>query len=231
MLTIVNTFPKSGTNLVKQMLDGALKFEGHVGMYDGPTGRAIPRKLIEQFVEDRVDSNGFITAHLHYWPDLSDIVDSCRMLFLIRDPRDVVVSHAHYVANTPSHSLHRVYHPTTWDEQVRMSIVGVGDTPDIGLRFLPYLPWMYQDIAWTRFEDLVSHMRLSCAWVADWIEQPEKTDAMLESIDPRTSPTFRQGRAGAWLEEMSAYNKELFDCTAGWLIKALNYAERIQEPA
>ena len=69
--------------------------------------------------------------------------------FILRDPRDVVVSHVHYVTEMePNHIHHRYYSQElhTFDERLRASILGIPDPaipfPDIRQRFLPYLGWL-----------------------------------------------------------------------------------------
>ena len=155
------------------------------------------------------------------------------MIFLYRDPRDVVVSHAHYVLATESHSLHQYYKELEdIQECIRVSMVGLPhvksfDFPDIANRFMPYMGWAectYVDwFTSIRFEDLIMNQVDIYPRLAKWLGDGGKYKAMMESIKAEESPTFRKGKVGSWVEEMSITNKELFLEHFNWLLLLLGY--------
>ncbi len=219
MFVLANTFPKSGTGLLRQMLSAVLPDLGHISQFDGGTGGAYDQESLERSISGLSKEHGFITAHLHYRPLLAEILKDCPVIFLVRDPRDVAVSHAHYVAREKSHMLYPYYQGLTWDEQLELSITGGGLMPDIGQRFLPFVPWLYGRVHVVNYEEL----QFSAPWLARLLGFPGKGDAIKAAIDPLKSPTFRQGKTGAWQVEMSPANLELFERVAGWLVELLKY--------
>jgi hypothetical protein len=167
-----NSFPKSGTHLLTQILQAFSKIGPAVDsglpavvMYDGQTGEPRSIKTILQELQlFRPGDMGY--GHLHAEPELVEILcaDSFAPYFILRDPRDVVVSHVYYVTDMePDHALHPHYTQQlgSFDERLMTSIRGLpeGRFPfdDITGRFQPYLGWMEQPaVLALRFEELVA---------------------------------------------------------------------------
>jgi hypothetical protein len=135
--------------------------------------------------------------------------------FILRDPRDVVISHVHYVTEMePDHIHHRYYTQElhSFDERLRTSILGIPDPaipfPDICQRFLPYLGWIDRtEVLTLRYEDFLANRPDALGRVYDHAVQRglpalasrEESIRLLDSsIDPGRSPTFRSGKAGGW---------------------------------
>ncbi|MBN2502881.1 MAG: hypothetical protein JXB38_19025, partial [Anaerolineales bacterium] len=100
-----NSFPKSGTHLLTQVLTGfaALGPAIDSGLpailtFDGPTGTPRPAAAIQRDLA-RLRPGDVAYGHLHATPEA--LAALCRTgvapYFILRDPRDVVVSHVHYV--------------------------------------------------------------------------------------------------------------------------------------
>jgi hypothetical protein len=160
--------------------------------------------------------------------------------FILRDPRDVAVSHVHYVTEMePNHAHHRYYVEElhSFDERMRASILGRDDTdmpfPDICARFEPYLGWLERsEVLALRYEDFHTDRHEALRRVLDhalWRGFPLKVDResavqiLAGSIDPSRSPTFRSGKAGAWRAQFSPENIRLFKDVAGELLVRLGY--------
>ena len=56
-------------------------------------------------------------------------------------------------------------------------------------------------------------------------ERASALQALAEGVDPRRSPTFRRGKAGAWREHFSPETKALFKEVSGDLLIRLGYEE------
>ena len=243
-----NSFPKSGTHLLTQVLQGFPRFTPTIDSglpaivtFQGDTGR--PRSSGEIIGDlQRLLPGDIAYGHLHALPDVVEFLSHPAMAayFILRDPRDVVISHVHYVTEMePDHIHHRYYTQElhTFDERLRTSILGIPDPaipfPDICQRFLPYLGWLDQpEVLTLRYEDFLANRPEALGHVVDHAVQRglpalasrEGCIHMLEaSIDPSRSPTFRSGKAGGWRTQFSPDNKALFKDIAGDLLVQLGY--------
>lgn len=172
-ILFANSFPKSGTHLLTQVLHGLI----HVGpavnsglpaivTYQGDTGnQRDPAEILRDLHRLLPGDIGY--GHLHALPEIVSFLSNqgIAAYFMVRDPRDVVVSHVHYVTEMEAnHVLHRYYSQqlSTFDERLRVSIQGLPESvtheiiqtasihssntcfsfPDIRSRFAPYLGWL-----------------------------------------------------------------------------------------
>jgi hypothetical protein len=243
-----NSFPKSGTHLLTQVLSG---FTGlgpfvvtgwqAITMFDGPTGAPRPQADILQFI-NRLKPGDLGYGHLHAQTEIAAAL--CRPevapFFILRDPRDVVVSHVFYVTELESTHVHHRYYVeelSSFDERLRVSILGRPELqnpfPDIAERFAPYVGWLADERVLTlRFEDFILDRQETLGRVYDHVAQHgfaypggrEQAVAKLAAvIDPAQSPTFRSGKVGGWKDHFNAENKALFKQVTGDLLVRLGY--------
>jgi hypothetical protein len=261
-----NSFPKSGTHLLTQVLEGLREIGPAVpsGLpaivtFDGETGRQrSPAEILGDLRRFSPGDVGY--GHVHAFPEAVDLLcqDGYCAYFILRDPRDVALSHAHYVAEmAPDHIHYRYYHEAlrSFEERLSASIAGVPaeklasaahgrqvyePLPDIRARFQPYLGWMeHPQVLILRFEDFISDQGPALERVLEHAIQrgfkiarpPDQAFRILANhIDPRRSPTFRSGKIGGWKSSFSSQHKELFNDIAGDLLIRLGYEEKIAEP-
>jgi sulfotransferase 6B1 len=184
-----NSFPKSGTHLLTQVMHGFTRLGAAVDSglpavvtFDGFTGRQLAEAEILAGLR-RFKPGDIGYGHVHALPEAVRLLsqDGFASFFILRDPRDVVVSHVHYVAEmAPKHIHYRYYHEVlqSFDERLSASIAGVPveelakagaefhpgggrpiyePLPDIRSRFMPYLGWLGQPrILVLRYEDLMN---------------------------------------------------------------------------
>jgi hypothetical protein len=255
-----NSFPKSGTHLLTQVMHGFTRLGPAadsglpaVVTFDGFTGRQ--RGLSEIMADlDRFLPGDIGYGHVHATPEAVAWLrrPGVAAYFILRDPRDVVVSHVHYVAEmAPNHIHHRYYHTVlrTFDERLRASILGVsqqelakaGDgkpvhepLPDIRSRFVPFLGWLgHPEVLVLRYEDFLNHRLDTLEQVLDHalqrgfqlaVERQAAIQVLDQSIDPSRSPTFRSGKAGGWRSSFTPEHETLFAQVAGDLLSILGYA-------
>ncbi len=243
-----NSFPKSGTHLLTQVLFALPQIGPAVNQGMGPvltferqTGR---RRSVQEIVADlaplRAGDIGF--GHVAATPETQARLCGPRVahFFLYRDPRDVAVSHAFYVTDrAPDHVHHNHYQETLGspEERLATSIQGrpeLGDQfPDIGARFALYRGWL--DCQWVcrlRFEAFIEdrdavlrkilHYLEARGFLTDW-DEPRALRLLSGAIDPSRSPTFRQGRSGSWREHFTEEHRALFKEVAGDLLVELGY--------
>ncbi len=171
-------------------------------------------------------------------------------IFYFRDPRDVAVSHVHYIAEmAPSHIHHRYYHEILpgFDQRLEASIAGVplealrgagGLTsleplPDIRSRFEPFLGWLnHAEVLVLRYEDFITDRHAAVVKVLDHAVErgfelkcvrSEAVRLLEASIDPIHSPTFRSGKVGGWRSAFNSAHIRLFKQTTGDLLIRLGY--------
>ncbi len=243
-----NSFPKSGTHLLTQILEGFVQIGPAVQsglpaivMYEGETGR---ERLTKEIVNElRQLSHGDIGyGHLHAVPEIMEKLISplFATFFILRDPRDIVVSHVHYVTEMePKHVHHDYYANTlkTFEERLKTSILGRPDAlhpfPDIAGRFAPFTAWINQSAVLTlKYEDLLQQRERTIGVMVDFVSgrgfpiRLAKDDAiqvLMAHIDPQKSPTFRSGKAGGWRKAFTPEISHLFKEIGGDLLIQLGY--------
>jgi hypothetical protein len=254
-----NSFPKSGTHLLTQVMHGFTRLGPAVDSglpavvtFDGFTGR---QRSVDEIMADlrRFEPGDIGYGHVHAFPQAVEWL--CRpgvaAYFILRDPRDVVVSHVHYVAEmAPAHIHHRYYHEVlqSFDERLSASICGVPveelaragggkpvyePLPDIRERFAPFLGWLERpEVLVLHYEDFITGRQAALENVLDHatlrgfkprLERQPALLALEQSIDPARSPTFRSGKAGGWQSSFTEEHNRLFELVAGDLLAELGY--------
>jgi hypothetical protein len=243
-----NSFPKSGTHLLTQVLQGFTRLGPAVesGLpavvtYRGDTGRERqPGEIMADL--DRLLPGDIAYGHLHALPQAVELLcqPGFAAFFILRDPRDVVVSHVHYVTDIEPDHIHHAYYTQVlkdFDQRLHTSILGLPDDsipfPDIYQRFAPYLGWLERlKVLCLRYEDFLQDRERTLGMIFDHAIQrgfPTAKDrqagiqALSGSIDPQRSPTFRSGKIGGWQSQFSPENKALFKQVAGDLLIRLGY--------
>ena len=161
-----------------------------------------------------------------------------RVVSIIRDPRDVVVSHAFYIAQNSKHFLFPIYKDLSLEDRICLSITGITTEEcrllNISDRVVGILNWSTLGGAYmARFERLVGpkgggrlfdqksevqnilqHLR---------IQYSQKTiEYICQNLFGGTT-TFRKGHIGSWKNHFTAEHKQLFKEIAGDLLIQLGY--------
>jgi hypothetical protein len=237
---LANSFPKSGTHLLAQLIEG-LPGRVNYGAFLGSETSSFQLRersasntcrFIRGFVPGEV-----IRGHLYYEPLYEQALVDRKTVnyFIYRDLRAVVVSEAHYLREmNPWHRLAPYFRKAgSIEEAITLSITGLdppvpGITyPNIAQRFARYQGWLTSpDCMSIRFEDLQSENRE--AIVRHMIEffrdqsgiESLDIDAcmssMLANVAPLKSHTFRSGTKRGWQTEFTDAHHRLFEeITAG----------------
>jgi hypothetical protein len=183
-----------------------------------------------------------VMAHLPFEDGYPQTLASrdIKALFVIRDPRDVVVSEAHYVSSDPKHRGHELFaRQATFKDMLMLVIRG-----DEEHGWLPmaetlqrYDGWLSSGALVLRFEDLIGTaggghdgtQRTALSGMFAHIGLPVD-DAFLSRVGgklfSKRSPTFRKGAIGTWSEAFDDEVREAFDQTAGPFLERYGYALR-----
>lgn len=245
-----NSFPKSGTHLLTQILAGFSQL-GPVAesglppvlTFEGESGK--PRRLsriLDELARFMPGDIGY--GHLHAFPEVVEFLcgSGKATYFIYRDPRDVVVSHVFYITDINNRHAHHDYyinHLKNFDERLKVSILGRPGLehpfPDIRARFEPYLPWLVQAAVLSlRYEDLIQDVQAGLSAILEhalkrgFVYSGDKAaalTALAAAIQPERSPTFRSGRTGSWREHFTEEHKKLFKEVSGDLLVRLGYEQ------
>ena len=241
------SFPKSGTNLLRQVLAALVDVAPFADrsfdvftVFDNQSGQQRTDQDALRFL-GKFRPGDVAQVHFFAWPAVVQEMAKPRYIpyFIYRDPRDVVVSHMFYVTKMATeHVHHRYYVEVLKSDEERLSVSIAGrpdagvDFPHIGKRFEPYLGWLDQPaVLPLRFEDFIQERRATLMKVLEHfqksiqldIPQQEMLDILERSIDPKRSPTFRGGRVGDWRNHFTDEHKTLFKSLAGDTLIRLGY--------
>jgi hypothetical protein len=197
------------------------------------------RKYLEQCPQGM-----FVTAHARFHPDFSELVKELRFkhVLLLRDPRDVVVSHAFYMLRDDLHQHHGYYTKTLQSDEERLmaSIRGFEENaenylPPIRESFGAYLPWTDDPSTLVvRFECLIGPQGGGDAEkqleeierIGNFVERSlsrEQASQIARRMYGKGSLTFRKGQAGNWRDHFTQAHKYAFKDAAGDLLIELGY--------
>ncbi|MCA9237227.1 MAG: sulfotransferase domain-containing protein [Planctomycetales bacterium] len=230
---LANSFPKSGTHLLDQILEALPARRNYGEFLSSMTSsfRFQRRTSSESAAALRTAIPGeLVRSHLFFATEIAEAVVETGIVhyFIYRDPRDVVLSEAHYLRSLNRwHRLHPFFRDApSLDAAIELSIRGIPEKsdsfyyPPIGERFEQYAPWIQRDDVFAvRFEDLVSDqqpelLRQIADYYAARSATPMDIDAvvagMRASVDPERSHTYRKGRSGGWREKFTTRHRDLF---------------------
>jgi hypothetical protein len=245
---LANSFPKSGTHLLSQLVAG-LPGRSDFGVFLASMTSSFQfRERSARSTESAIRSmvpGEVVRGHLFFEPTAAELIRKRNVVhyLIYRDPRDVVVSEAHYLREMNRwHRLHPHFRRLeSIGEAISLSITGLGsevpgvDYPDIAARFARYRQWLgHENCFAVRYEDLMSDrrpqvVREMAQFYADRTETACDVEScagqMLAQVAPQKSHTFRAGRKAGWRGEFTAEHRRLFERLAGGLLVELGYEE------
>lgn len=232
---VLNGPAKSGTHLLSDCLSllPKMMFSGrHFTPADfaradlvGPTPSAEHRRTppldlprLRRYL-DRCPDGMFVTTHAGHQPDLRAVfVDlGLRHVLLLRDPRDVAVSLAHFLRQSSWLPRHDHFARVLDSDEARLMAViegyddGAGGfMPGIGAVLETFLPWLEaEEVLVCRFEELVGERGGGSAAaqidaivkLAAFVGRPlsaEQAASVAGGMYSRRGLTFRSGQIGDW---------------------------------
>ncbi len=188
---------------------------------------------------DFIHQQGFATSHMMYSDQTAALLEErhLKMILVLRDPRDVVISQTNYIPAQSGHYLYDLYKDLSLAERVLLSIQGKsGRFLDICSRMNGLIPWMEKEYVHpVRFEDLVgpegggsrSSQLAALKEMSDFLDLDLSRDA-IEAIAGSLfggTETFRRGRAGTWREGFNAEHVQAFKTSCSQILIRLGYEE------
>jgi sulfotransferase 6B1 len=243
---LVNSFPKSGTHLLMQLVEGLPDRRNYGAFLASMTSsfrfrERAPDNVI-RFIRGFVPGE-IVRGHLffdeRYAEELAQ--KSAVHFFIYRDPRDIVVSEAHYLREMNRwHRLAPYFRRlNSIAEAISLSIEGLQpavpgiDYPNVAARFGRYQAWLGRDDCLAiRFEDLRSDQQSAIIeQMATFYSRKSNTAldvetcarAMAAHVAPHKSHTFRSGKKAGWQWEFTAEHRHRFAELAGNLLIQLGY--------
>jgi len=235
---LANSIPKAGTN----MMERALTFIPGMRMapfrtlmsWDASSSQRITRRL------RRLRKGQFINAHLPANETTLGLVDELgiKTLFLIRDPRDVVISHYKYVNEIDTTHYSHDFIASLPDDNARLKAVITGETGVIESAadvWQQYSGWLTDpNTLVIKFEDLIGNQGGGSQelqyGVIDAIAMHLKIKISSSDIEyiagnvfSKNASTFRKGQIGNWKDIFTDEHVELFKEETGNLLIELGY--------
>ena len=223
-LVLCNSFPKSGTHLLYQILYSMPQLKG----WDTDI---LAAQSLSGFINtathihwklNSAPNEHIVRTHLMYYQQVLSAIknNNCKVFFIYRDLRDVAISHARWVCKERLYYLHDYYKQLdSFDEQLMCSIRGIPrgtpfgsnvSAPDIGSDFLRWKGWIDDANTFAvKFEDLVGARGGGCE--ATRLHRIEQIAAHLEvnlskseieskfsslAMNPEESHTYKMGGKG-----------------------------------
>lgn len=238
---LVNSIPKSGTHLVlkiAQSLPGTYPYNQFVAQIDSLTLRQRSPNAVASSISKTAPGEVF-GGHIHYSEDVEIVLKNLNIvqLFVIRDPRDIAVSTAHYLDQMVywnKISRHMKSCQTT-ERRLLDVINGVPHLgyPNLNQRLSAYLPWMKSPYAsCIRFENAKDHPMEVARQVLQVFEshRDKETGQIAPSIDilaaslkDTNSHTFRAGKTNGWREHFTPTVSKAYDAVCGDLTERMGY--------
>lgn len=243
-----NAMPKSGSHLIIQVMQGLTR----IGPFVNPGFPPVNRTEGNQKLSDHGILGNILNmqpgdigySYLHSRPPFIDAVTrpGMAMVFVFRDPRDMIISHIFYATEIhKGHGMHRYYTEdlSSMEERINAAIRGVqeegSELRGVNARYLAYLGWLSQpEVLTLRFEDLILNREAAFGEILAYlgqrgfksrVDQKQAIGSMEQAIEPKRSGTFRKGKPGNWCEYFTPQNKQIFKQEAGNLLIQLGYEQ------
>lgn len=245
---LANSIPKSGTHLLMKCLrlfpDLKLYHDGV--LYPGELKKEHPAPVLRRLRrrQSSLARMGYGCFAMVHWPYSESALQFVRerdikMVLMIRDPRDMVISFFKFEMTSRRHGYHRSFAQLP-DDGARLRAAIAGDAvlgiPDIAMQLERYTPWIDQGICVIRFENLIGeHGGGNRELQLDEIERlsgeigisltRNQSEHIADRVFDVGSRTFRKGMIRQWEHEFDDAHRELFKQTAGRFLVELGYEE------
>ena len=180
-----------------------------------------------------------LVSHIFYNPAYLEALDrhGVKIIFVVRDPRDIVVSQVFYMMRNTEHRCHQAINSLdSMNQRLKFVIEGppnrcelpVGETLEL------FSGWLSSDCLVVRYEDLIGphgNGRLETQLrvleqIYEFVGMPVSDDWLLELSDrlvSTVSPTFRKGSTKDWQRHFTPEITETFLRETGDALQRYDY--------
>lgn len=233
---LIFSIPKAGTHLlfkcVNLLTDKPIKFVIEYNSYNS----------WHLLCPNALDAKTIVAGHCFYIKENINLISdkkNIKGLFIYRDPRDQIVSHAYfmqklYKTKENNSNLDELISYLIKDGRLYYWNAAIG----INAFYRLYLPWKNHPSFYTvKFEDLVGPngggtieaQRKEITNIANYLGlnlSAEKIDDVTNNLFGGTF-TFREGKIGSWKNHFSQQHKKEFKKIAGQLLIDLGYEKNL----
>lgn len=221
---LINSIPKSGTHLLESLLCNNGPFYRPMLPTFNPRLHSV-QQLISAI--KTLKKNQMVFSHFPYSNELASAIaeSGVNFVFVIRDPRDVVVSNAHFIPTLTKHVHYQALHELPFEQRLDILIKG-SDSLKVESVFdktTPFAPWTNELGITVRFENLSRN--------AEADTKLQETSRLLQFIGLNTdattihsegkSTTFRKGLSGDWTNHLTQEQISCFESSE--LLTKLGY--------
>lgn len=238
----VNSIPKCGTNLMMNLVNAIPGIE-YVNDYSMCHTYEDPEEAFEKLVkpEKKIVKGGLYVGHVPYSDSFNNWLkeNNVKQIFVIRDPRDFIVSLSHYVTRDTEkkHAYYDLYMDIAKSHQDRFQYLiegfgeGVGkfitsseSIPNIKIVFGAYEKWLKNENSLTvPFEKVINPevsqetmmQILSFLDLKSSYTVKRSSGILAEGTDSSRSRTFRKGEIGGWKKSFNSSIEKTFNDFVG----------------
>lgn len=232
----LNTVPKSGTNLLNQLLLG---IPGSI-MNDYVFYEGLAKDLpMHASILTKAVPNDVYMGHVYYSPEWAKLLvrPGIKTIFMMRDLRDLLVSLTYYIVDKlPDYPIYeQLVALPSQKERYLLLINGLDEYPNIKNWFGVFQGWLSQPgIFVTSYEELMTSKasrRRTITAIAEFLWRdsqppmsvPRLVRCMEANMDSGSSFTFRKGIVGGWRNEFDAEVIAAFKRVAGDVLIQTGY--------
>lgn len=228
-ITVISV-PKSGTHLIERIL--CL----HPYLYRRFLPTLHPNNVNRfggvKYILETTKPGQILITHLHYSEENNKTMDyfKVKKIFVIRDPRDIVVSEAFYMKKNKKHPYHLFAKKLSLEECLYRAIVGDSNQgyPSINETLNWFSGWFHSGSFIVRFEDVINEEKRVdillelFEYLGIELQATLLKEICEQAVSP-VSPTFRKGKSGIWQEYLNDKMYELFLKQAGQWMDVYGY--------
>jgi tetratricopeptide (TPR) repeat protein len=242
---VVCSIPKSGTILLRNILKSILG--DNLVIPSNSFRRALATS--EYLLALPRLTNLVYVGHIEYSEDLAKKLSSIPKIALIRDPRDYVVSYAHFMDRLAKDAegvqkewYEKYWSKKEWDEKLSSLIFGFNTRhvrkiyPSVFDSYVNYaIKWSgpntlivrYEDIIGTKFggndKTVIKTLKSIMDFVGVQIDDETLARRIAQGSDPAKSDTFRFGGKGNWRQEFKPHHVTQMKAVGPALLSTLGY--------